>query len=407
MEILPLSAMAAAGLALGNGAAAYGFARARRRRVPPPPTPGTVTLRPTVVFAATGPLPDLEGLRDALSAQSVQPSAVLFAVESRSDPAFRRVAAVFTGFSSPVQLVVAGEATTCGQKSRNLAHALSHPLARNGPLVLADVDIAPTPAWLANLMRPLEVGFADIITGYRWPIPEDGRLATLVGSWIDRGVAALPKPSGSVIWGGSVALSAATANRIGLAGHLLHEVSDDLMLAELARAQGLRVLFRGSVLLPTPFAHDWRSLLGWGKRQYQMTRLYAPGIWALAAAITAVNLAGSVATLGLAMMSPGWLAGYAALVLLALGTDRERRGQARAAGIAIEAGPQEAALRWLALGLPLIHLAHLAAITAALDGRTIRWAHCVYRMRGRRVVGIDREPASRRDGGADCAENPL
>jgi len=393
MEILALGAMTAAWLALGNGVAAYGFARARRLRVPPAPLPATVTIRPTVIFPATGPLPDLERLREALASQSLAPAAVIFAVEGRSDPAFARIGEVFAGFPTPVEIVRAGEADGGGQKSRNLAQALDHPLARQGHLVLADVDISPTSDWLANLMRPLEVDFADIVTGYRWPIPGDRRLATLVGTWIDRGIAALPKPSGSLVWGGSVALSAATAAKIGLADHLRREISDDLTLAKLAHAQGLRVLFRGSVLLATPFAHDFRSLWTWGKRQHQMTRLYAPGVWAAAAAITAVNLVGSVAMLALALRSPVWLAGYGALVLLALASDRERRGQARAAGIEVAATPQERALRGLALALPLIHLVHLAAILGALDTRTIQWGHWVYRMRGRRVVGIERRSA--------------
>ena len=393
MEILTLAAMTAAFLALGDGVAAYGFARARRLRVPPPSFPADGAARPTVIIPVTGPLPGLEQLRDALASQTLRPAAVIFAVESQSDPAFARIGQVFAGFPTPVEILVAGEAVGGGQKSRNLAEALGHPLSRQGLLVLADVDIAPTSDWLANLIRPLEVDFADIVTGYRWPIPGDGRLATLVGTWIDRGIAALPKPSGSLVWGGSIALTAATAARIDLAGRLRREISDDLMLAKLARGKGLRVLFRGSVLLATPFGHDWRSLLEWGKRQYQMMRLYAPGIWALAAAITSVNLAGSVAMLALAVTSPAWLAGYAVLGLLALASEREHRRQARAAGIEVESTAQERALRWLALGLPLIHLVHLAAIIAALDGRTIRWGHWVYRMRGRRVVRIDRKSA--------------
>ncbi len=147
---------------------------------------------------------------------------------------------------------MAGEAFGGGQKSRNLAQALDHPLARHGHLVLADVDIAPMSDWLANLTRPLEVDFADIVTGYRWPIPGDRRPATLLGSCIDLGIESLPTPGGSLVWGGSVALTAATALRIDLAGHLRREISDDLTLAKLAHASGLRVLFRGSVLLGTP-----------------------------------------------------------------------------------------------------------------------------------------------------------
>ncbi len=89
--ILTLGAIAAAWLALGNGVATYGFARARRRRVPPAPPPASVSTRPTVIFPATGSLPGLEQLRDALGSQTVRPAAVIFAVESPSDPAFARI----------------------------------------------------------------------------------------------------------------------------------------------------------------------------------------------------------------------------------------------------------------------------------------------------------------------------
>lgn len=377
-------------IAIGNGLVAFALALAMRRRVAAAAPPGPLATRPHLVIPATGRLERLEQLRAALLAQQTPPATIAFAVESCADPAFARIAAIFGDGAVPWSITVAGEATRGVQKCRNQAQALRS-LPRDASVVLADADIMPQPHWLGHLLRPIEHRRADLVTGYRWPLPDDARLATVLGTWIDRGVAGLTKAAGDrLLWGGSIAIAPRALKVLDLPQVLEPAISDDLALAAAARAHGLRSLVRGTVLVPTPFAHDFRSLFAFGKRQYQIVLVYVPGKWAAALGVTLLNLAGSVAAPALAAASPIGLPAWLALAGVALASAAGRRAQARAAGIQAGWNRAERRLLLLPLVLPLVHLCHLAVILAALDRRTMRWGSYLYRLRGRRVVGIER-----------------
>lgn len=383
-----LVAGAVIGLA-GAGVAAWS-AQLMRRRVPVLAEP--VEARAVVIIPATGGLPRLERLLAALAGQSCQPAAVVFAVESAEDPAHARITAARAAF--PLHLVIAGPATRGSQKCRNQAEALRAHGADADFIVLADADIEPPRDWLAHLLRPLARSAAEIVTGYRWPVPGDARLATVFGAWADRAVAGLPKPNrGWLTWGGSIALTRAAAARLALADLLEVEISDDLALARAARAAGLKIIFRGAVLVPTPFAHSLRSLLAFGRRQYQMFLLYQPWLWAWAGLTLALNLFGSV-SLWLLALRGGWgipalglqvaLVGFAAL---------QRRLLARRAGIVLRGdSAAEALLRGLPLALPLPQALHLLAFLLSLERGRVVWGHCTYRLSGGKVVEIIRRP---------------
>ncbi|MFZ2869736.1 glycosyltransferase, partial [Zavarzinia sp.] len=332
----------------------------------------------------------LERLMAALSAQSCRPRAVVFTVESVDDPAHGRIAALAAPL--PVSVVVAGETVAGSQKCRNLAAALRlH--GEDAPfIVLADADIEPPRDWLAHLLRPLARGAADIVTGYRWPVPGDAGLATILGTWADRAVAGLPKPNrGWLTWGGSLALKRDVVRTLDLPALFEREISDDLALAGAARRAGLKIIFRGAVLVPTPFRHSLASLLGFGRRQYQMFLLYQPWLWAWAGLTLALNLFGSV-SLWLLALRGGW-----GLVAFGLGAgivalaDGQRRRLARRAGIASTGQRMaERASRLLPLVLPLVHGVNLLAFLLSLDRRRVVWGHCTYRLRAGRVVAIER-----------------
>jgi cellulose synthase/poly-beta-1,6-N-acetylglucosamine synthase-like glycosyltransferase len=350
-----------------------------------------VDARAVLIVPATGDLPRLTAFHDALLAQRCPPARIVFAVESVDDPAYARLLALAASSPFAIEVVVAGEATASSQKCHNQAAALRR-LGQSEPhVVLADIDILPTPDWLGHLLRPLTRDVADVVTGYRWTMPADARAATVLGTWIDRSVAGLPKPNdGWLAWGGSIALRRETVERLGLPDLFDHEVSDDLSLARAARRAGARVIFRRSVLLPTPVAHSFASLIGFGQRQYQMFLFYQRPLW-LAAAVTVVaNLLGSAALLWLAFHSPAGLAAYTLAVIIIAIADQRRRSMARRAGIPPAGGSVEVILRFMPLILPVIHLLHLVAIVLSLDRRKVTWGHCVYRMRGGRVTGIER-----------------
>ncbi|PWR25033.1 glycosyltransferase [Zavarzinia aquatilis] len=379
---------AGGGIGLAGALTALWCADLMRRRVPP--LTETVAAEVLVIIPATGPLPRLERLIAALAGQSCPPGAVVFTVESALDPAHDRIAALDAPF--PLHLVVAGDAVAGSQKCRNLAAALARYGDESPFIVLADADIEPPRDWLAHLLRPLTRGAADIVTGYRWPVPGDAALGTLCGTWADRAVAGLPKPNrGWLTWGGSIALKRDAVRELDLAALFEGEVSDDLALARAARRLGLKIIFRGAVLVPTPFRHSLGSLLAFGRRQYQMFLLYQPALWLWAGATLALNVFGAV-SLWLLALRGGWGAvlffGAAGMVALA---DEMRRRLARRAGIAgAGRGRAEALLRLMPLVLPLVHGVHLLAFVLSMDRRRVHWGHCTYRLKHGRVIAIER-----------------
>ncbi len=386
----PGDALLVAGGAIGIAGAATALwsADLMRRRVPA--LAEAVVADAVVIIPATGPLPRLERLVAALAAQSCPPRGLIFTVESVDDPAHGRIAALAAPF--PLALVVAGEAVSGSQKCRNLAAALRLHGEDSPFIVLADADIEPPRDWLAHLLRPLARGAADIVTGYRWPVPEDAGLATILGTWADRAVAGLPKPNrGWLTWGGSIALTRDAIRSLDLPALFEREISDDLALAGAARRAGLKIIFRGAVLVPTPVRHSFASLLGFGRRQYQMFLLYQPWLWAWAGATLALNLFGSV-SLWLLALRGGWgLAAFALAAGLVALADRQRRRLALKAGIAPTGQERaERALRLLPLALPLVHGVNLLAFLLGMDRRRVIWGHCTYRLRRGRVVAIER-----------------
>lgn len=379
-----------AGVAVANGIGAILLCRWVRSGMTSYASFGTPDLRPQLIVPATGPLDNLEQLRAALDTQDGPPASIAFAVESRLDPAFARIRHVFP--DSPV--IVAGQATVGSQKTRNQAAAI-RTLPPGDCMVLADADILPRPRWLAQLIQPIATDRADIVSGYRWPVPTDAGAATLIGTWIDRSIASLTKAAGSrLIWGGSIALSGAAAATIDLPTVLETAITDDLALGEAARAAGLRTLFRSAVLVPTPFAHDFRSLYAFGKRQYQLVRLYNPGFWGLACAITTLNLVGTTAILLLAVRTWAGVGAWAATVLLALIGSYQWRLQARAAEIRPTWGRPERLLPLLSFVLPVVHFCHLAMILGGSKLNRIEWGRHSYRLRGKKVVRIERRASA-------------
>jgi len=70
-----------------------------------------------LLLAATGPLPGLETLFDALLRQTLRAARLIVAVESREDPAHDRVKALAQGHPAlPTELIIAG---LSGERRKN------------------------------------------------------------------------------------------------------------------------------------------------------------------------------------------------------------------------------------------------------------------------------------------------
>src|SRR5216683_260104 len=254
MDFFALGTAIIAAVALGIAATATAGAAVFRARMLIPREVPDVPV--TLVLAATGPLPGLEMLFDALLGQTLRPARLIVAVESRDDPAHDRVEALAQGYPAlPIELIVAGLSGERAQKCTNLLAALARLRPADSYIVLIDADIRPQPWWLAALVAPLAAGRADIVNGYRWQAPQSVSLATAIGATIDRAIATQPRLDRfRLLWGGSLALTRGALELIDAPASLAHALTEDLVIADRAAALGLRVLTRRGLRVPPPLS---------------------------------------------------------------------------------------------------------------------------------------------------------
>lgn len=356
----------------------------RRLALPAVAAEGRVVL----ILPLTGTAPGLEALFAAIAVQTLRAHRLVVAVEDAGDPAAARAAALAPLLPCPLELVVAGRHDRRGQKNTNLIAALGRLAPEDAAVVLLDADIRPPPWWLSALATPVLRGEADLVTGYRWPLP--GGLAGGFWAALDRGFALLPKPAAlGFVWGGSLAIAPAAVARMGLVRRLEATLSDDLSIGAAAAGLGLRVLHRRALLLATPAEGAPREQLAFARRQLQILRVYRPGWWALGAAGLAASLAAWVALVAQAAAGSG-VAVAAAGVGAAAGLARwqgQRRVAARV-GLPQDA-PAAAAFQAVLAALPPLPGAYAAVLfLAALRVRRIRWRHVDYAVDGPAAVRV-------------------
>jgi len=151
-----------------------------------------LSARATLILPATGALPGLEDLLTALTIQSLQPHRLIVVVESREDPAYWRVVAIAGKYTQlNIIVAVAGLSPLRSQKCTNLLAALGYLEPDDAYVVLLDADIRPQPWWLSSLVAPLAAGRADVVNGYRWPVPTILSPGAVLAAAIDRAIAPL------------------------------------------------------------------------------------------------------------------------------------------------------------------------------------------------------------------------
>ncbi len=281
------SIAAAVALFYALSALALALLFAARLRIPD----DRLSARVTLVMPATGLLPGLENLLTTLTVQSLRPHRLIVAVESREDPAYARLATFQHDSQLNIQLVVAGLSPLRSQKCTNLLAALANLQLDDDYIVLLDADIRPQPWWLAALVAPLATGRADVVNGYRWPMPMILSAGTALVAGIDRAIAILPRLKQTrTIWGGSLAVSRRALEALDLPNTIGRTLTEDLPIGDRAAETGLRVLTRRAVRPATPLSGSFGELWRFGRRQYQLIRLYRPGLWAFAAFVVSTDL---------------------------------------------------------------------------------------------------------------------
>lgn len=355
--------------------------------------------RVSLVLPLTGSNPTLEELLDALASQSLPPRRLIIAVELRDDPAYRRVAAFGGRYRNiEIKLVVAGVSWLRSQKCTNLLTALAALDDDDAYLVFLDADIRPQPWWLAALVAPLTAGRADIVNGYRWPTPKAGSLAAAVVAAIDRSIATLPRLGVvKLIWGGSLAMTRHALETLDLPQTIGRALTEDLPIGARAAETGLRVLTRRAIRAPTPLDDRFPDLWRFGRRQYQLIRIYRPRLWSCVAAGVTVDLAARLTLLLTLVFGGGSGTAVAALIgIAALGSAATELRTAIGARLDVaddlRARLLQHLLSWMIVPIPVVHA---SMIWGGLVTSPVRWAHIRYVVDRRgQVTGTVRQPHS-------------
>jgi ceramide glucosyltransferase len=197
--------------------------------------------------------------------------AAQFIVDSKDDAAYSALHAL------GANILVAGRATSRGQKVHNLACAIEHAPAAD-VYVFCDSDARFPPNWLSRLIAPLDSN--TVSTGYRWYVVTRFHFPTLIRSgWNAASVSILGDHDRNFAWGGSTAIRRDTFHRLNILESWRGSVSDDYAITRAAQVAGTKIIFVPECLVPTYGESSFRELLEFTTRQIIITRIYHPALW--------------------------------------------------------------------------------------------------------------------------------
>jgi ceramide glucosyltransferase len=209
-----------------------------------------------------------------------------FVVEDKTDPAYEplcRLKDKLAGSTNArdVRVFVSGAGQECSQKIHNLLYAYHQLPGDVEVLAFADSDIRVKPTWLCHLIYPLRlVERRGATTGYRWFIPKTNNIATLALSAINAKIAQLMGNTPfNHAWGGSMAIQVQTFRELGIEKLWQKAVSDDLSLSCAVKNAHKKVEFVPGCLVATSESATWAKLFEFGRRQFVITKVYAPQTW--------------------------------------------------------------------------------------------------------------------------------
>jgi cellulose synthase/poly-beta-1,6-N-acetylglucosamine synthase-like glycosyltransferase len=325
--------------------------------------------------------------------QDYQNHRLFFVVEGESDPAFRELAALRDKFGRhshalDIQILIAGHSHASSQKIFNLLYGYQHVPDDTEVLAFADSDVCVQRDWLTRLVRPLHRAKYGVATGYRWFVPLQNNLATMALSAINGAVAqSLGNTPLNQAWGGSMAIRIQDFRRLRIPEIWSNTLSDDLSLSQAVKRAGMKVVFVPECLVASFESMTWPKVLEFGRRQFLITRVYAPWTWWLGVLSSLGSVAGLWGTAAAAIHAAWTHAEYtflaAAIPCLFL-TGQLARAVLRqliAAQVLKAHLPQlmPTALADI-LGCWLWSIVLLGSLLSSAFGRTIRWRGIRYKL---------------------------
>jgi len=208
-----------------------------------------------------------------------------FVVEAESDPAYNELCRLKEQLSADskakdVRVFIAGSGQSCSQKVHNLLYCYRKLPADVEILAFADSDICVRTDWLSHIVYPLRQAKHGATSGYRWFVPKNNNLATLALSAVNAKVAQLlGNTPFNQAWGGSMAIRVDTFRELGIDKIWPTALSDDLSVSHAVKKAGRKVAFVPACLVASYEATTWNELFEFGRRQFLITRVYAPAAW--------------------------------------------------------------------------------------------------------------------------------
>lgn len=222
-----------------------------------------------------------------------------FVVESESDPAYQKLCELkekLSGLSKAVgvRILVAGLGQECSQKIHNLLFSCNNSPEDAEIFAFADSDACLRPDWLSGIVHPLRKKRHGASTGYRWFVPQQNNLASLVLSSLNAKVAQqLGNSSFIKAWGGSMAIKKQLFYELGLDEIWKNALSDDLSLSwAVKKKAGKKIVFVPSCLVASYEKTTWPKLFEFVIRQFMITRIILPGTWLFGLLSIVYSLAG-------------------------------------------------------------------------------------------------------------------
>jgi ceramide glucosyltransferase len=326
-----------------------------------------------------------------------------FVVEAVSDPAYTVLQDIIVRYSSQataaeIRLFVAGKASRSSQKLHNILFCYRQIPPETEAMVFADSDACVNNRWLGHIVYPLHSEKNGATSGYRWFIPKTYNPATLALSCVNAVVAQiLGNGRLNHAWGGSMAILVRTFREIGLEAIWSRSICDDLTLSGAVRRTGKRMVYVPPCMAASYESTTWLKLFEFVRRQFIITRIYAPLTWLFGLLAILFSVGGLWCTAGFAMAA--WQAGHRNAVFFTIAAvviflNQAIRAVLRQWMVArfllvknrkalLPAAIADIALFWL-WGILLLVL-----VISSIFGKTIRWRGIRYRIKSPLNVEID------------------
>lgn len=376
---LAWAAFAGVGAVIANGTTRLSL---RCQQLPSPPA--AERTRVSLFVACKSAPAHLRQALESLLAQDHPEYETVFTLASQSDPAWP-VVTELAAQHARCRVVVAGYSDCCGEKTHNLVQAIEA-VPPADVYAFADSDIQVPRDWLSRLLAPLSDPEVGVTTAAKvpWLAADAGFCsAAFIRLVFSTQLLAFGMPMLVSAWGGSMAMTRRTFERLGVARRWSRAVDDDISVSRYVRAAGLRIHFV-PLFVPTRVPTAMRQAFGWSVRQMQYLYLYYRPAWFTVAFLTVLP------TLALAGLA--WT-GQDERFWACVGLHVAITGSILSTANRVAAGRPEARgwgrfPVWSAVLSPVTVAMAAGAATVAALRRTMVWGGVTYRLDGPEQVRV-------------------